>query len=355
MKASLKFREDQKPLAKAKVPISILGLPFLSGVCAGETKELRLDLSTAFDSGPSLRASYRPNDPSAPFAVSLRTGVGSLGSPLGAPMSMTAEFGLGGANASPSFIVMFKPRLGDFSFRRVTTSSPSAKKEVSAETDVDASAVWVEKVGGGGGWIPARGWGVGDLVSGVEVTARTVLPLRSSAEVRFKWGVRVPPELRTAFDDGRRGGGGVPFGKLPLLVMSKISVVHVEEDKREADRKMKEDDVRKGVADVAKACMEVKMADVAKACMEVKKQLKEVQAENGSLRKSMEELKGRFHFNVNVGGHGIVADFGSSGGTRKPPEGSGSAATVATGPTKDEVNEELKKALMGATGGGAGK
>ncbi|KAJ6832308.1 uncharacterized protein M6B38_346305 [Iris pallida] len=338
MKASLKFREDQKPLVKAKVPISILGLPFLTGVSAGETKELRLDLVTAFDSGPSLRASYRPNDPSAPFAVSLRTGVGPLGSPIAAPMSMTAEFGFGGGGGggSPSFVVLFKPRLGDFSFRKATTSL--AKKEAD-KIDGDASAVWVEKVG-----VPARGWRLGDLVSGVEVAARSVLPVRSRAEVRFKWGVRVPAELRSAFaaaaEDGSRvGRGGVSFGKLPLLVMSKISVVHVAEDKREAEKK-KKDDVSKEVADVAGACMEVK------------KQLEAVQAENGSLRKSVEELKGQFQFNGGTGGAGGGAVANSAGrcGTRKPPESSGRA--MAAVPTKDEVNEELKKALKGAAGGG---
>uniref|UniRef100_A0A2P2PXG3 Uncharacterized protein n=1 Tax=Rhizophora mucronata TaxID=61149 RepID=A0A2P2PXG3_RHIMU len=61
MKASLKFREDQKPLFRAKAPLSIFGLPFQSGIVAGESKELTLNLATFFESGPSIKIAYRPN------------------------------------------------------------------------------------------------------------------------------------------------------------------------------------------------------------------------------------------------------------------------------------------------------
>ena len=124
MKASIKFREDQKPFVRAKIPISILGLPFFSGVSAGESRELRLDLATAFDSGPSFRVSYRPNDSWNPFSLVVKTGTGPFGSPFGAPMAMAAEFSLLGRGSGPSFSILFKPRLGDFSIKKATGSVP---------------------------------------------------------------------------------------------------------------------------------------------------------------------------------------------------------------------------------------
>lgn len=343
MKASLKFREDQKPLVRAKIPISILGLPFLSGISAGDSKELRLDLLTAFESGPSLRASYRPNDPSNPFTVSIKTGIGSFGSPAGAPMSMTAEFNVIGGNSNPSFSVLFKPRFGDFSFKKSVGSAVILPPEKNiADMETDASAVWVEtpglkKVNGMGA--AGLGRGISDLLTGVEVSAKSVLPLKSKAAVRFRWGVRVPPELRTALAEDRNRA--LSLGKLPLLVMSKISIEYLAEDKR----KVKGDDVSKGANDVAEACMSVR------------KQLEAIQAENGMLRKAVDEIRGSIPVTP-AGGQVSAAppreaDVSSKGVRREVRhlEGSGRPAP-ATGPKKEEMTEELKKALMGAAGGG---
>lgn len=122
MKASVKYRDDQNPLIRAKVPVSVLGLPFLSSVAAGDTKELTLSLSTFFESGPSLKLSYHPNDPANPFTFVLKTGVGALGSPLGAAMTVSTEFSLLG-RGTPAFFLRFKPRLGDFSLRKSAASA----------------------------------------------------------------------------------------------------------------------------------------------------------------------------------------------------------------------------------------
>nr|DAD29992.1 TPA_asm: hypothetical protein HUJ06_031460 [Nelumbo nucifera] len=121
MKASLKFREDQKPLFRAKVPLCILGLPFQSGISAGDSKELCLNLGTLFESGPSLRIAYRPNDSWNPFSLVLKTGIGNFGSPFSAPMTMSAEFNLL-RRGNPSFFIQFKPQFGDFSIKKCTSS-----------------------------------------------------------------------------------------------------------------------------------------------------------------------------------------------------------------------------------------
>ncbi|KAG1327229.1 hypothetical protein COCNU_01G011630 [Cocos nucifera] len=369
MKASIKFREDQKPLVRAKIPISILGLPFLSGVSAGESRELRLDLATAFPSGPCFRVSYRPNESWNPFSLVVKTGTGAFGSPFGAPMAMAAEFSLLGRGGGPSFSILFKPRLGDFSIKKATGSAPAPavgkKIAVDGQSDGEVSVKGVETpviefrpengihIGKNVNGFPTDftaggGGGIQGLLSGVDVTARSVLPLRTRTAVRFRWGVRVPPELRTAFVEdagGRVPAEGISLSKLPLLVLSKISIEHVAADEGKA--KEKKTVVATGGGAVA---------DVAEACLSMKRQLEALQAENGLLRKAMEELRAEV-----IGGKGALAaggpvssraDVGRGGnkaaaGKRdrrsdgKSPENSGKTAA-------EEVNEELKKALMGA-------
>ncbi|CAA6670904.1 unnamed protein product [Spirodela intermedia] len=124
MKASLKFRDEEKPLLRAKIPISVLGLP-LSGASAGEAKDLRLDVATAFVSGPSFRVSYRPNDSWCPFALVVKTGIGALGSPFSSPMTMSAEFNIVG-RGGPSFTIQLKPRFGDFCLKKTTRAAAAA-------------------------------------------------------------------------------------------------------------------------------------------------------------------------------------------------------------------------------------
>lgn len=365
MKASIRFREDQKPLVRAKIPISILGLPFLSGVSAGEYRELRLDLATAFDSGPCFRVSYRPNDSWNPFSIVVKTGIGAFGSPFGAPMGMTAEFNLLGATTGvPTFSILFKPRLGDFCIKKTTGSAVIApavgrKMVVDAETEGEGSVNGVEtpvfgfrpengshlgkKVNGFPTDFTAGGGGIQGLLSGVEITARSVLPLRSRAAVRFRWGVRMPPELRAAFAEDAGGGmvpgAGISLRKLPVLVMNKISIEHVPMD----DGKAKE---QKAVA----------CGDVAEACLLVKRQLESLQVENALMRRAVEELRaevGGGQAALSAGGQVSVGGDVGKGGNKaaagkrdrwtdaKSQESSGKAAA-------EEVNEDLKKALMGA-------
>ncbi|CAN1276269.1 hypothetical protein LINPERPRIM_LOCUS15959, partial [Linum perenne] len=68
---------------------------------------------TVFDSGPSLKVAYRPNDSWIPFSFVVKTGTRNFGSPISSPMVMSAEFNLiGNWNGNPSFMLHFKPRLG---------------------------------------------------------------------------------------------------------------------------------------------------------------------------------------------------------------------------------------------------
>ncbi|OEL15459.1 hypothetical protein BAE44_0023521 [Dichanthelium oligosanthes] len=57
------------------------------------------------------------------------------------------------------------------------------------------------------------------------LTTRSVLPLWGRASLRFNWGLRVPPELLADGAGGRgKGAPRAPVSKMPLLVMSKLSI-----------------------------------------------------------------------------------------------------------------------------------
>ncbi|CAL9095396.1 unnamed protein product [Musa textilis] len=290
MKASIKLREDRPPVVRAKVPVGVLGLPFISGVTAA-ARELRLDLATGFRAGPSLRLSYRPNDPLNPFSLVIKTGVGALGSPSsGSPLSMAVELGLLGG-AGPTFSLLLKPRFGDFSFRKsvsaVVSSTPHAVAVKAAQISdghgigppivefrpdnaihigrrfsnfpVDVSA-----------FTAGSGGGIDGLLSGFEVSARSVLPLRNRTAVEFKWGLRVPPELRTAFDDP---AAGISLTKLPYLVMSKISIERLPYDRK------------------AKEKTPAGSTDATDSCASVRREVEALQAQSALLRTSVEGLR----------------------------------------------------------------
>ncbi|URE11309.1 hypothetical protein MUK42_04880 [Musa troglodytarum] len=270
MKASVKFREDRAPLVRAKVPVGVLGLPFVSGVTAVDARELRLDLSTAFRAGPSVRLSYRPNDTINPFSLILKIGVGALGSPsAGSPLSMAAEFGLLGSR--PTFSLLLKPRIGDFSFRK----SVSAAVPATATDASDAVAVTVAPVGDGhaidvSAFAGGGAGGIDGLLSGYEISAKSVLPLQNRTTVQFKWGLKVPPELRASFDDPT---AAISPNKLPLLVMNKISIERSTDDKKAKEKK---------------PCG---ITDVNDACVSVKREVEALQVECGLLRSSVDGLR----------------------------------------------------------------
>uniref|UniRef100_A0A0V0GV35 Putative ovule protein n=1 Tax=Solanum chacoense TaxID=4108 RepID=A0A0V0GV35_SOLCH len=136
MKASLKFRENQNPIVKAKIP---LGFPLRSSIETStndvKDRDLCLSFSTFFQSGPVLKLFYRPNDSDRPFGLVVKTGVGSFGSPIEAPMTMSAEFNFLG-NGNPSFFLHFKPQLGDFSIRRSVNSRKMENEDVQSNNIV---------------------------------------------------------------------------------------------------------------------------------------------------------------------------------------------------------------------------
>jgi hypothetical protein len=374
MKASIKFRDEERPLMRAKVPIAVLGLPFQSGLAAGgDPRELRFDVSTAFASGPALRLSYRPNDPALPFALTVRAGLGPLGSPARAPFALAAEFNLlaPDPSSSPAFFLRLKPRLGDFSLSH-TLRSPAA-----------APAPAPRKVGepgsddGGGGHgrevkllnyrppftftgsglaadVAAAGTksGVGALLSGMRLTTRSVLPLWGRASLRFNWGLRVPPELLADDADGK-GAARAPVSKMPLLVMSKVSI---EQSPRAGAGS-------KGARAEAEAEAEATASDSDgdAAFSLVRQQLESLNVDNMLLRRAVEDLRAEVRSGSRAArpaaaaagrGEGRVAATALQTQPHprpqpyhatKPVRGAATAREPAA--TPDDVGEELKKAL----------
>ncbi|KAG8371866.1 hypothetical protein BUALT_Bualt12G0007500 [Buddleja alternifolia] len=275
MKASIKFREEQNPLLRAKIPVNILNFPFQSSISAGESKELSLNLNTSFDSGPSIKFSFRPNDSNNPFSFVFKTGVGHFGSPIKSPLIMSAEFNLIG-NQSPRFSLHVKPNFGDFSLKKSNSSGLGTKLNGSGDSFVNFNR---------NGLFPAAaepraaaGVVVDGLLKGTEVVARTSLPFRDFAVVNFRWGLKVPlpeaEEMDTVVVEkmSRDWMTGI---RLPHLVMNKIGIEHVA----------------KGDSKVEKVGSGAKYDDVAEACLGAKKQIEVIRDENGLLSKALKDLR----------------------------------------------------------------
>jgi hypothetical protein len=352
MKASIKFRDDDRPLLRAKVPIGVLGLPFLSGVSAGgDARDLRFDLSTAFPSGPALRLSYHPNDPLQPFALSVRTGLGALGSPVRAPFALSAEFNLLSSNP-PAFQLLFKPRIGDFSLANSVRSPavpaapalppPHKLADLSNGDDHDHEGHKAFSLNGNGfaanvAAAGKSGGGVGTLLSGMRLTTRSMLPLWNKASLRFQWGLRVPPELKAALaDDGYgRKAGSLAVSKMPLLVMNKITIEHTPHlhQKSEGDKKGKKNPP----------------APEGEEFSLLKRQLEALNDESIMLRHSVEGLRAEIGVSrsISVPSKGEARRMQAiSPPSQHPfpvkPDGNGKEL-AANGP--NDAGEELKKAL----------
>ncbi|CAH8362147.1 unnamed protein product [Eruca vesicaria subsp. sativa] len=323
MKASMKFREDKKPLFRAKIPLSIIGLPFQSGIVAGESKELTLNLSTFFESGPSLKIAYRPNDSYNPFSLIVKTGTGSFGSPISTSMLMSAEFNLLGQR-NPTFMINFKPQFGDFSVKKSHSSRLDGNNLNGSVSEEDSSIEIVESSA------TVTQGDIAGLLSGVEVAARTSLPVRGRAVVNFRWGVRVPTEFdRTAV---------VSLRRFPFLVMDKIGIEHVDGGK-EVNNKPTGDS---GV-------------DVGKVCLF----MEELRSENRELKRAVEDLRGVMMTSSNVsvdyGSHSSKQREGerssngrARGDVRRSSERTASDCGGKKSKGEGDVAEELKKALKGA-------
>ncbi|KAE8654859.1 hypothetical protein F3Y22_tig00117038pilonHSYRG00024 [Hibiscus syriacus] len=288
MKASLKFREEKNPVLRAKIPLSILGLPFQSGIVAGDSKELALNLSTFFESGPSIKISYRPNDTWNPFSLVVKIGIGPFGSPISSSMLMSAEFKLLG-RGNPSFMLHFKPQFGDFLIKKSHSSvfdkavKPGNGRVLEDDLSVevmDFPALKGDSIGFFADKRKLVGFNSKDfagILSGVEIAARTAVPVKGKALVKFRWGMRIPSEMKSG--DPKTG---FPMEKIPFLVMDKIGIEHVDGTYSK----------QAILSTASKSGPEAgPNSDAEEVCYTIKRQLEALQSENGSLRRAVEDLR----------------------------------------------------------------
>ncbi|KAK5835977.1 uncharacterized protein LOC108457918 [Gossypium arboreum] len=348
MKASLKFREEKRPVLRAKIPLSIFGLPFQSGLLAGETKELTLNLSTFFESGPSIKVAYRPNDTWNPFSLIVKIGTGPFGSPISSSMLMSAEFNLLG-HGNPSFMLHFKPQFGDFSIKKSQSSLfDKAVKPRNGVVLEDASSIEVmdmPAVNGDSIRFFAEKRKLADLssrdiagiLSGIEVAARTTVPVKGKALVNFRWGMRIPSEMKSGVGGIVDPKTGVSLTKIPFLVMDKIGIEHVDGA-----------DSKQAISTASKSGLgEAPNSDVVEACYILKRQLEALQSENGLLKRAVEDLRreisgGKFG-DLNSGKYREMEWDGFSKSKKERRNNENKSM-------EGDLNEELKNALKGAAG-----
>ncbi|WOK98114.1 hypothetical protein Cni_G06824 [Canna indica] len=356
MKASLQLRDDRSPLVRAKLPLTALGLPFLSAFSAGDPSDLRVDLSTASHAGPVVRLSYRPNDLRSPFSLALKMGIGDLGSPFAAPMTMCVEFSPLARGGGPFFSIVFKPRLGDFSLKKSIRSGSGPPTPLGNHGSI-ATENGFHDGKKANGIVPtvALDGGAQRLLSGAELRASSILPLRRGTALRFRWGVRLPLELGTPFNDYPKSGDRMSFRRLPQLVMSKISIEHMIEDDKV--RKQKNDATSREAGEVAE-------------WSSAKLQLEALRAENVIMRRDVRELCDEVFSKSKVAPSSSAADVrdwrnmerGRKIESKQPPAPPAAAErkdrrfdvkppATSVKTQGEDVNEELKKALMAATSG----
>lgn len=119
MKASVTFREEKSPLIRMKFPVTLAGFPLASGIVLGDNQDLALHLGTPPEACPSVKIAYQPNLASSPLSLILKAGIGPWGPPRTAALSISAELRFSKAASGPFFTVHVKPRLGDFSLRKL--------------------------------------------------------------------------------------------------------------------------------------------------------------------------------------------------------------------------------------------
>ncbi|KAF6144978.1 hypothetical protein GIB67_013329 [Kingdonia uniflora] len=339
MKASLRFREDdQTPVVKAKIPLTILGFPFNSSITAGNPNDLSFNLTTNSINGPSLKLTYTPT--TNPFSISLKSGVGFFGSPNNSPLIISAHFNPF-QNLNPTFSLQIKPQFGDFSLKKtaISASIPPENPNQGEENGGCGSDFYDNVVSGR--------WPVVDLAevaerregffSGTALTVKTVLPVTRGAMLKFRWGVNFPK-------------GFMKTSKMPFLTVDKVSIERVRNPNGVCE-KLGDLEILKGM------------------CFWMRNEVEVLQKENRAIKESLEEVRlgrglngGENDKNDNVGGKALPAssekisgferwknkknDGDDSGGRREVKNASSPESPAG------DLGEELRRAIKAASSNG---
>ncbi|KAH7578610.1 hypothetical protein JRO89_XS01G0405000 [Xanthoceras sorbifolium] len=298
MKLSLKL-QDEHPLLKAKVPITIFSHPFTSSLITTATsatpQDLSFSLSTNFSSGPSLRFIYTPvsttsvttttattTTTTSPFSLSLKSGLGLFGSPHDSPLIFSAHFSLSPTNPSsvtPSFFLHFKPQLGNFSLRK-TTSSSNPSPTISGSHSVSGAHLQSGSSSNSeftNGLVSNEASGWQDLK----------LETTNATENGFS-------NFNSSFHNGVDSSNGIGFVKeramvwrdadsevkLPYLTVNKIGIERVEKVEEVKKNKKKNVEGNAGDLELLKGM-----------CFWMKRDLEALEKENRDMKQCLEEMR----------------------------------------------------------------
>nr|XP_027085087.1 uncharacterized protein LOC113707124 [Coffea arabica] len=270
-------------LFRAKIPVTIFKLPFLSGLSTTthHPSDLSLSLSTHFPSGPTLKLSYSTSSsttattaststttPPPPFTLTLKSGIGQYGSPNESPLIISANFSFSPNNptSNPTFSILFKPRLGSFSLRKSTfsntPSSPSGKINgeassfgfVPLERPVNLKDFSLENKG------------KDSIFKGISMMARTEMPLAKRVLMTLRWGVNFPDDFSK---------------QLPYMAVNKIGIERVDRVKEvEGGKQKRSEGSVGGDSELLKGM-----------CLWMKRELDMLQRENREMKHNLEEMR----------------------------------------------------------------
>ncbi|GMP95566.1 hypothetical protein CsSME_00044563 [Camellia sinensis var. sinensis] len=337
MKLSLKVQDqDQTPqsqhhhplLLRAKVPITVFGLPFLSGISATDPSNLSLSLRSNFPSGPSLKLSYSPTTTTTttPLSLTLKSGISLFGSPHNSPLIISAHFTVSpqNPNSPPSFSLQFKPQFGDFSLSKTTHSSnPNSK------FNFDATSIGFVPLERPLAWKDLTLESKDSLLSGIAVTARTALPVTKRVAMNFRWGVNFPSDIRK---------------QLPFLTVNKIGIERVDEVKETKEVKVKNSESNLGDLELLKGL-----------CLSVTRELEVLQVENREIKQRLEEMRfGKWRGHSENVAKKVSPVMESSGefeqwkSKKSGGEENGRKELKKNANRASDVESELQKAIMAA-------
>ncbi|KAG8382476.1 hypothetical protein BUALT_Bualt05G0081200 [Buddleja alternifolia] len=297
MKISVKLQENSPRnhnppplLLRAKIPITIFNLPFLShfSTTINRPSHLSLSLSTNLPSGPSLKLSYAAAAAAAtpPITLTLKSGTGLFGSPNNSPLVISANFSFNPSsnpnNPNPTFSLLLKPQLGSFSLRKATTShtesSISSSEPTNGNAGFDSNLFGFVPLERPTGIIKDVSEGKIDkesIFKGIQVGARTQMPVAKRVALNFRWWVNFPK------DD------------MPVLRINKIGIQRVFDDVlNEDDGKKKKSEGNGGELEMLKGI-----------CFWMKKELDGLTRVNRDIKREIEEMK-MMNLSRNVGGDG---------------------------------------------------
>ncbi|KAD5316869.1 hypothetical protein R6Q59_032091 [Mikania micrantha] len=288
MKVSLKLedqQQNQSPIFfKTKIPIAVFGLPFLSGFSATHhhrtstaSDKFSLSLRTHFPSGPSFKLSYNTTAvasggtaaATAPFTLTLKSGVSLSGSPNNSPLIISANFSFSpqNPNPNPNFTIQFKPRLGSFSLRKSMSSTiPNPSKKLNGGgsdggensygfVPLDQPNIWKE--------LRVESATKNSILSGILMAADTELPVTKRVKVNLRWGVSIPSEYEK---------------QLPYLRINKIKVERIDDVKEENLNKKQGIDSDSGEFEMLKGWMSRELNDLRNENREMKCALEEIKS-----------------------------------------------------------------------------